>query len=143
MKRVIVAGIFLLANVAGPAMADACSTAGHGNNLPATGTPSITSLLAPGTGVYTCYNPGTRENNETLINGTQFQEYHNGGATSEIEGTYTITSPATGGLISYKYKSGGTFNYHICNTPSGSTYFFINTSNAVFPIVVSSGPGTC
>jgi hypothetical protein len=97
MKRVIVAGVFLLANVAGPVMAATCASLGAGVNLPATGATSITSLLAAGTGVYTCYNrvapgnPGTRENNETLINGTQFQEYHNGGSTVELEGTSLLS----------------------------------------------------
>jgi len=162
MKRAIVAGVFLLANVAGPALADACATAGHGNNLPATGTPSVASVLNPGGGVYTCYNrvsfgnPGTRENNETLLIGSgpntpitgNFQEWHNGGSTIENEGTYTITtgSDNTSGIVTYSYTSSGPFTYFICSdTTHTPTYYFINyTNNAiVLPVVVSSGPGTC
>lgn len=138
MMRVIVAGVFLLANVAGPAMADACSTAGHGSNLPATATlptVSIASVLSPGGGVYACYNRvsfgnlGTRENNETLLTGSgpttpitgSFQEYHNGGATVQLEGTYTITTLASGGVVEYKYVPGKTFSYYICSANSGTT----------------------
>src|SRR5208282_6660960 len=82
MKRVIVAGAFLLANVVAPAMADCVSTS-NGTNI---GTAAIKSLLAPGntypSGTYACYNNGSRrENNEYLYSTSQFYEFHNGGST--------------------------------------------------------------
>jgi hypothetical protein len=151
MQRIIVAGVFALANIVGPAMADVCSAAGHTGDL--TGTAIIT-LLSPGTGtVYACYNPGSRrENNETLLTGGttlpvsgNFQEYHTGGTTVELEGTYTITNNATnGGLITYVYKSGGTYAYRICSDNVGTTYHYINNStNAVLNIVITASPGAC
>jgi hypothetical protein len=143
MNRIAVAGIILFANVAGPAMADCSAFDGA---MTAT---AITSLLVPegnyGT-VYSCYNNGTRrENNETLFNGTQFQEYHNGGATVELEGTYTIVgTDSNPGIITYMYNSGGVFAYNICVTPSGSTYQFVNTSTPPnLGIVVSASTSGC
>jgi hypothetical protein len=144
MKRVAVAGFFLVANIAGPAVAADCSALGGAM----TGA-QIQALLAPGTGVYACYNNGSkRENNETLLSGTTtgtVQEYHTGGTTVENEGSYTIsvTSP---GVITYTYTSGaGPYAYNICVNPvSGTTYQFVNASNANgYNIVISNGPGTC
>jgi hypothetical protein len=143
MKRAIVAGLFLLANVVGPAWADQCGTAGHTSDMSNT---QISTLLAPGTGIYTCYNNGSRrENNETLLSNGHFQEYHFGGATVEDEGTYTINNLSGGGAIRYTYNSGGVYTYRICTDASSApTYFFINnSSNAVLRIVVSSAPGAC
>ena len=154
--RVAVAGLFLLANIAGPAFADQCSNVNDGGNLLATATlpaSSIASVLDPGGNVYACYNNGTaRENNETLLTGSggttpitgSFQEYHKGGSTVQAEGTFTITTAGTGGIVEYHYTGGKTFSYYICSTTSGNIYYFINASTlVVYPIHVTSGPGVC
>jgi hypothetical protein len=147
MTRTVVAGAFLLANLIGPAFADTCATAVHGGDLSQA---AITTLLNPGGGVYACYNNGTkRENNETLLGSGQFQEYHTGGSTVQLEGTYTLTSTtdsdnASAGVITYTYTSGGTYAYYICSANSGTTYYFINTSGApVIPLVVSASTSGC
>lgn len=139
MNRITIAGLFLLANIAGPAMAD-CSA--YGGPMTAS---AITTLLQPGGGVYACYNPGShRENNETLINGTQVQEYHTGGSTVELEGTYAITTSGSAGVITYTYNSGGAFSYNICVTPAGNAYQFVNTSTGTnYTIVVSASTSGC
>jgi len=145
MMRIIVAGVFVLTNVVGPAMAQTPCTPFGGNM---TGN-AIQALLNPGHNVYTCYNPGTRENNETLLNGTTsgtFQEYHTGGTTIQNEGNYTISGGAGTGTIAYAYTGGKTYTYDICVTPAGNTYQFVNTStNALLSIVVTTSPtgGTC
>jgi len=145
MKRVIVAAVFVLTNVVGPAMAQStCDSFGG----PMTGN-QIQALLNPGNNVYTCYNPGTRENNETLLAGTTtgtFQEYHTGGATVQNEGIYTIAGGTGTGTIQYAYTGEKTFTYDICLTPSGNTYQFLNTSTAaLLSIVITTSPtgGTC
>ncbi len=144
MKRAIVAGVFLFANVAGPVMAD-CGTTGHVANLSEA---AIISLLSPGGGVYACYNPGTgRQNNETLLGsgtGGTFQEYHMGGATVQNEGNWIIGTFANSGTIAYAYSQGGTLFYFICSDNSGSNYHFVNeNTDAVLNITISTGPGTC
>jgi hypothetical protein len=146
MIRRVVAGVFLLANVAGPAWADACGTASHGSNMTNT---QIMTLLNPGTGIYACYNNGTRrESNETLLAGTQFQEYHKGGSTVEIEGAYAISeSSLNHGLLTYTYNSGGVYSYRVCTDASAApTYYFVAnagpglTAGQVLNIVVSTSP---
>jgi hypothetical protein len=145
MKQLIVAGVFVLTNVVGPAMAQTpCSP--FGGFMTGNG---IQSLLNPGTNVYACYNPGTRENNETLLTGTtsgSFQEYHKGGATIQNEGMYTISGGASTGTIQYAYTGGKSYTYDICLNPSGNTYQFVNTStNALLSIVVTTSltGGSC
>ena len=142
MKRITVAGIFLLANIVGPAMADC--TAFGGNMTQA----QVNALLSPGSNVYTCYNPGGgRQNNETLLAGTQFQDFKKGPPSptnndpTAVVGTYTlgITDPGT---VQYNYTVGGSFTYNICVTPSGNTYQFVNGATNL-SIVVTPGPGTC
>ena len=142
MKRVIIAGLFLLADIVGPAMADSCNS--HGGAM--TGN-QIQALLNPGTNVYACYNPGTgRQNNETLLTGTTsgtFQEYHKGGATVQNEGTYTIAGGTGTGTITYAYTVGGTDIYNICLTASGTNYFFLNSANKLLTIAVTATTSGC
>jgi hypothetical protein len=133
MKRVIVAGVFFLANVVGPAMAQGCGS--HGGTMTST---QISALIDPGgtfpSTVYTCYNNGTvRESNEWLYgkgpNGAVW-DYKKGPSDpkdpSGPVGTFTGSS-LTVGTITYTYPS-GSFTYNICVTPSGSVYQWVNTS---------------
>ena len=144
MKWVITAGILAAAGFAGPAMASCVDFGGVMADS------DITTLLNPGGSIYACYNPGSgRENNETLVNATQVQDFKNGAPgpgnndPTAIVGTYTIGGGATG-VIAYTYSSGGTFSYNICKTPAGSIYQFVNTStNANLSIAISTGPGSC
>ena len=152
MKRILVAMTYLAMSAGAPSWADCTTTVpAHGTNLPQTGTPSVTSVLNPGGNVYACYNPGSgRENNETLLSGGQFQEWHSGASSGagapQIEGNWLITGGSSGGIIKYTYTTGATkvYNYYICSDNAGSTYHFVNTAtNAVYNIVISSGPGSC
>lgn len=135
-------GAFFLANSAFPAMADCTS---QGDPLPGTGTPSITSLLNPGGGVYACYNPGSgRENNETLLGGSAVQDYKLGPTDPKDPSTVVASYTIGANSITYNYGS-STDTYQICATPiSANIYEFFNTgTNASISIVISSGPGTC
>lgn len=148
MKR-IVASLFLLSNIVGPALADCVST-GHTGNLTAT---QIQTLLAQNGAVYACYNPSpgnaaARENNEALMSsGTtgNFSEYHTGGSTQENpRGTYSISTLSSAGVIKYTYTGGKGFTYNVCTDNSGTLYNFVNASTqAVYPVYVTTGPGTC
>ena len=144
MKRITAAGIFLLANIVGPAMADCTNFGGAMTQA------QVTALLNPGNNVYTCYNPGSgRQNNETLLAGNQFQDFKHGapGPTNRdptaVVGTYTLGS-SDPGTVQYIYTVGGTYTYNICVTPSGNIYQFVNTgTGANLSIAVTSGPGNC
>ena len=156
MKRAIVAGVFLLANVVEPAMAQisvlACANAGHGSNMTVA---QINTLLNPGAGIYACYNTvsfghaGTRENNESLVGGGNFQDYKKGGSDpkdpTKILGTYTIGLGNYGGQIVYHYTGGGAFAYLICTDASTAPeYYFIRVpSGQVLNVYVTPSPGTC
>jgi hypothetical protein len=139
MKR-IVAGLFLLASIAGTAMADDCANAGHGTSLTTT---ALTALLNPGGGVYACYPAGgAPQNNETLgaPTGTHFQEYHKGGSTVQDEGTFQIHNLSGGGAVSYLYNSGGTFSYRVCSDNVGNHYAFVPSgTSAALPSRVGIG----
>lgn len=164
MGRILVAAVFLWANLALPAMAATCASLG-GANLPAYSASgaSIYSVLYNGTGgIYTCYRSGRftyRDNNESLTSASgttvpisgSFLENHNGGSSVvNPEGTYVISSPGAGAEISYTYNTGGgTYTYHVCNNPTGNAYTFITvsgpgvTANTALTIYVTNGVGTC
>lgn len=135
------AASFFLVVGQGEALADC---AAFGGTLKANGNGSITSLLKPGGGVYACYRSGSAiENNETLINGTQVQDYKKGPSDprdrSTVVGTYRITGGNTG-VITYTYGSNG-FAYNICATPNGNTYQFAPTGGGPnIAIIVSNSP---
>ena len=145
MRRLAVAGIVMVANIAGPTFAADCSALGGART-----SAQIQTLLAPGTGVYACYNNGSkRENNETLLAGTTtgtLQDVHTGGTTVENEGTLHNIGPEPGGHHVHVYVRGGSvfLQYLSVNPVSGSTYQFVNTATtAGYNIVISSSPGTC
>ena len=145
MKHAIVAGVFLIANVAGPVLGAPCTASPGYSQLSGS---QIQSLLVGNTACYPVIAPYT---NQEYLSGGYITDYKKGLSDpidpSKKIGTYVIDN-GQGGEIVYTYTGNpnSTFTYTVWGPVTGNEYDFCvgSTPLAGGPVrIASGGPVAC
>ena len=140
-KRVIIAALFISANIIEPALAANCTAPlGALTSGPSGGT--LTTALV-GTGLVACYPTAAPFQNQETLSGSTITDYKKGPGDKADPptsvGSYSIGGSGHSSEIGYKYGAGSFSYFYVVKTSgtlgSGATYEFYGP--------VASGSGTC
>ena len=144
MKHAIVAGVFLIANVAGPVLGAPCTASPGYSQLSGS---QIQSLLVGNTACYPVIAPYT---NQEYLSGGNITDYKKGPSDpidpSKVIGTYTIDN--TNNTITYTYTGSpnSVFTYTVWGPVVSGEYDFCSSGIPLVngPVrIVTGGPGPC